>query len=236
MSLKTYVVLIWCSLAAPLMAQSEIAQGRLVVIGEGQASAAPDKAVITMGARHFGKTASEAMAKTSKSTAAILSRLQKAGIDPKDIQTSSLSLNPIWKDRKYSASPEEEQGPDGFEASNRLRATLRDLDMLGALLDEVTRDGANVFSGFALGLQNPEPIKDIARKNAVADARRKAELYAEAAGVGLGQVIMISEDQNTGGGYPPPMMEMAASRSAPVPIAQGEISMSASIKIIFALQ
>jgi len=203
------------------------------VTGQGQASAPPDKAVITLGARHSAKSAAEALAKTSDAVEAILSRMAKLGVDSKDIQTASLNLNPIWaKDRRYDDG--EIVPPVGFEASNQVRVTLLDLDKLGDVLDQVTQEGANSFSGFRFGLIDPQPVLDQARVDAVSDARRKAEIYATAAGVTLGEVVTISEDSG-GGGYQPPMMEMASVRSKSVPIAQGEVKQNASIRIVFSI-
>ena len=237
MSLKNWLFLAVfatvSTVASASLATEVSVQRTIVVIGEGQASAAPDKAVITLGARHTAKTAAEALAQTNEAVAAILSRMEEMGVEKRDMQTSSLSLNPIWgKSRRYDDG--EVVPPIGFEAANSISVTLRDLDQLGSVLDQVTQEGANAFSGFRFGLIDPQPILDQARNAAVADARRKAELFAAAAGVDLGGVLLITEDMN-GGGFPPPMMEMAAARSAPVPIAQGEVSQRASVKIIYAI-
>ena len=152
------------------------------------------------------------------------------------MQTSSLSLRPVWGD--YAR---DEQGvalpPIGFEASNQIRATLRDLDALGALLDQVARDGANAFSGFRFGLSDSAPFEAQARTRAIEDARAKAEQYARDAGVTLGDVVLITEELGGGGGdFGPPVMEMAAARSAPVPVAAGEITLSHTIKVVFAAE
>ncbi len=160
--------------------------------------------------------------------------MEDMGVESKDMQTSALSLNPVWgKSSRYEDG--EVIPPIGFEAANTVHVTLRDLDKLGAVLDQVARDGANSFSGFRFGLSDPQPVQDAARKAAVKDARRKAELYAAAAGVSLGSVVLITEDTNGGGGYPPPVMELASSRSGAVPIAQGEVTQRASVKIVFAI-
>lgn len=239
MSLKNWIILQCFVLgvvsASPLAAQENTRVAQIVVIGEGQVSAPPDKAVITLGARHGAKSAAEALAKTSESVAAILSRMMEMGVESKDLQTASLSLNPIWgKSSRYEDG--EVVPPRGFEAANTVHVTLRNLETLGVVLDQVAREGANSFSGFRFGLIDPQPVQDAARNAAVLDARRKAELYAAAAGVSLGDIVLITEDMSSGGGgYPPPVMEMASSRSGAVPIAQGEITLRASVKIVYAV-
>ena len=239
MSLKNWVIslcfVFGVSMALPALAQNASPLRTIVVIGDAQISARPDKAVITLGARHSAKSAADALAKTSEAVRAILSRMEKMGIDSKDMQTSSLNLNPVWQQSSRGENGEP-LPPIGFEAFNTVQVTLRDLTKLGDVLDSVTREGANSFSGFRFGLIDPSPVQDEARKGAVAEARRKAELYAAASGVTLGDVLLITEELGSGsGGFPPPMMEMSAARSSSVPIAQGEVIQSASVKVIFAI-
>jgi uncharacterized protein YggE len=109
---------------------------------------------------------------------------------------------------------------------------VRALDALGAVLDGVVSDGANTLNGLGFGLAEDRPLMDEARRLAVADAAAKARLYAEAAGVTLGRVRSISE----AGGYAPPMplaMEAGYAKSADVPVAPGELSISASVAIVY---
>ncbi len=99
----------------------------------------------------------------------------------------------------------------------------------------VVTDGANTLNGVAFGLQDPDPALDAARKDAVADARRKAELYAAAAGVKLGAIQSIGEQS----GYAPPMpmalAEASFAKDASVPVAAGEVGVSASVSIVWLL-
>lgn len=235
MSLKYWVFAVFCLWVPAAFAESAAAARQIIVIGEGSASAVPDRAVMTLGARHSAKSAAEAMAQTSAAVTAILARMQDMGIEAKDIQTAQLSLNPVW-DRSKRYEDGEQPEPIGFEAANTVQVILRDLDRLGAVLDEVLEQGANSFSGFRFGLSDPQPVLDAARNDAVKEARRKAELYAQAAGVALGDILLITEELGGGGFEPPVMMEMAAARSAPVPVAQGEVSQTARVKIVFAIK
>lgn len=228
-------VIFICFLSVSAMAQTAVEGARLVVIGSGAASAAPDQAIISLGARHFGKTATEALSQTSTDTAAILARLQAAGVAAQDMQTASLNLRPVW-DEYARDKAGEPLPPTGFEASNQITATLRDLGNLGSLLDQVAREGANALSGFRFGIADQTPLEAEARSAAIADARMKAEQYARDAGVTLGGLVLITEQLGGGGDFGPPVMEMAAARSAPVPIAAGEITVRRSVKVIFEIK
>ncbi len=223
----------------PVWAGAAVAQGMapaeaartLSIDGTGRVELAPDMAMVRIGVTHQDRVAATALRQTSDAVAAMLARLEGLGVAARDMQTAGLSLNPVWRD---SSGQQGQPSPWGFEASNIVSLRLRDLDALGPVLDALVSDGANRLDGVSFGLQDPESAMDEARRLAVADARRKAALFAEAAGVALGQVISLSE---TGGGMPRPvMMEMAAMRSDAVPIAAGEVGISASVQMVFALQ
>lgn len=181
----------------------------------------------------MAKSAAYALGETSKTVAAILSRMEKMGVERANMQTLPLTLNPVWRQGKRYDDDESVLNPIGFEASNSVTATVLDLTTLGEAFDKVGRDGVNSFSSFRFALIDPEPIQDRAGTAAVVDARRKAELYALAAGLELGEVLLITEEMvGSGGGFSPPVMEMAA-RLSSVPIAQGEITRRSSVKVAF---
>ncbi|MCB1403368.1 MAG: SIMPL domain-containing protein, partial [Rhodobacteraceae bacterium] len=115
--------------------------------------------------------------------------LEAAGIDRADVQTSRLSLDSIWENRSDGGTPK----VVGFQASNMVTVTVRDIDRLGAVVDAVAAAGGNRIFGVDFAVDEPRAQIDAARERAVADARAKAELYAGAAGVALGPVLSISE-------------------------------------------
>ncbi len=215
--------------AGALLAGAAAAAGKITVTGQGMVPAAPDMATIMLGATSQAETAKAAMADNSAAVAAILAQLKAAGIEDRDIQTSGLSLNPQFDYNKASDGTMPEIL--GYIASNNVTVRVRALEGLGVVLDQVIAEGANTFNGLTFGLASPEPVMDEARKLAVADARRKAELYAAAAGVRLGPVLTIAEN----GGYaePAPMFRMAAvsASGGAVPVASGEIGVTASVTI-----
>lgn len=213
-------------LALPALAQEPLRQ--ITVNGEGMTSAAPDLAWVNVGVQHRAATAAEAVALMSEGMAAVLAELDAEGVAPADIQTGQLSLYPNYADSSYDSSGE----VTGFTASIAVDVRVRDLDRVGAILDAVVSDGANTFGGIRFDLTDPSGAYDEARREAVADARAKAELYAEAAGVTLGDLVSLSENGFFAAPvFAAPRLEAADS----VPIAPGEVSYSASVVMIYTI-
>lgn len=206
--------------------------GRLTVVGEGRAQAVPDMATIRVGVTAEAATAAEALEETSIAAGELLTLLSEMGIAPEDVQTTALSLQPLWRDRASGGlGGGGTRAIVGYRADNGVRLRVRAMPDLGAMLDDIVANGANRFDGLSFGLQDPAPVQDAARRAAVADARRKAALYAEAAGVALGRVLSITEpgaaDRVAG-----PEMAMALSR-ADVPVAAGALEMRAKVTVVY---
>lgn len=220
------VCLILFCLAAPAAAETPT----LTVTGEGRAEAAPDMATVTLGVTHEAETAKDAMDRVSADLGAVLATLRAAGIEERDLQTAGLRLSPVWT----SYDSRQTRRITGFRATNTVSARVRALDGLGNVLDAVLAEGANTFQGISFGLQEPTPVLDAARRAAVADAQRKAALYAKAAGVTLGPLQSLGE---LGAAAPRPMvMEAARMASDAVPVAPGEMTLSAQVTMVFALE
>lgn len=202
--------------------------GQLKVTGQGKVASIPDMATITLGVTSHAKTAAGALLENSTATGEVLKQVATAAIKPRDVQTSGLNLTPRWKNS--SSSNGKPPTIIGYVVSNQVTIRVRELAELGQVLNLVINNGANTFHGLQFGLQHPQPAKDEARKRAVTDAKRKAVLYSEAAGVKLGPITEISEQ--SGGGSSPVMMHGMAMSEA-VPIAEGEVSVSASINMVF---
>jgi len=222
------VLLLAMTIASTAVADTRTAT--VSVTGTGVISAVPDMATITLGVTTQAHAADQAMAGTSSRITAMLAALRAAGIADRDLQTRDLSLQPLWANRSNSsANPPQ---IDGFVATNTLSVRVRDLTRIGAVLDQVVGLGANTFSGLSFGLQDPQPIKDQARAAAIRDAMRKARIYTDAAGLTLGPVLSISE---TGGGVPQRFMLESVRSAAPVPVASGEASITASVTMVFGI-
>jgi uncharacterized protein YggE len=201
--------------------------GQITVTGEGSVEGAPDIAVLSLGVTTEAATAAEAMAANTAAMAALLERLRSAGIAERDLQTANLSLNPNWTGYDGKSPPE----ITGYAAVNQLTVRIRALDTLGSVLDTAISDGANTLNGLSFGLTDPRLGMDRARVAAVADARAKAELLVQAAGVGLGRIVSISES----GGYAQPaqMMKSSLASDSAIPVAGGEVSTAASVTMVF---
>lgn len=209
----------------------------MTVNGEGFVMAKPDMAIVTVGVATQGATAAQALDANNERMNALFQTISGLGIDDKDVQTSNFSVTPRY------AVPDPER-PDktrpgtivGYNASNQVTVKVRDLRKLGDALDSfVATAGANNLQGVAFDFNDPTPIMDEARRKAVADARRKAALYAEGAGVKLGPIQSISEG---GGYYPQPVYAMAraAEMKASVPTAPGESRISANVSLTYTLE
>ncbi len=213
------------ALALPFAAPA-LAQGTITVIGEASIPATPDMATVSLGVTTEGPTAAEAMAANSTALAAVFDRLKAAGIADNDLQTSNLSLNPNWVGYESGQTPT----ISNYMAMNMLNVRVRDLAALGGVLDASIADGANTLNGITFELSAPRPVQDEARKAAVADATAKASLYAQAAGVKLGKVVSISEQQNYGGPMP---VFMDAKAASPVPVATGQIALQTAVTVTY---
>ncbi len=203
----------------------------LTVVGSGKSSARPDVAEIQMGVVTQAPSAARALKDNNEAMARLFGTLDGLGIDRKDVQTSSLNITP-----QYRRGPHGEQQPEivGYRVTNTVRLKVRHLDALGRILDEVVQQGANQVSGIHFAVAEPTPLLDEARRKAVADARRKAELYAAEAGVALGSVLLVQEQTPH---LPGPIVVGYARAAAPgVPVAEGELDFSASITVTYAIQ
>ena len=208
------------------------AEGRareIVVTGEGIVNAAPDMATVRIGVAREARLAGDALRMTSEAMTAVLALLKNAGIEGRDVKTTNVSLNPRYQRTNDGRPPR----VVGYIASNDLMVRVRDLAELGGVLDAVVSEGANAMNGIFFAVADPAQLETEARRAAVADARAKAEVLADAARVALGPVMSIHE----GGAAPVPgpvMRSMAMEESA-VPIAGGEIDIRSQVTIVFAI-
>ena len=215
--------------AQTLQAQSAPFVG-IVVVGEGRVTVAPDYAQIASGVTTRGKTVKEASDANSKTMAAIIKALQDAGIAQNDIQTSRFSVQPVYVPQE----PRTEPKLAGYSVSNQVRAKIRQIDKLGEILDRLITAGATDVGNIEFLVSDPSKALDQAREAAIADARRKAEVYARAAGIRLGQVEWITEASGFG---PVPLRGQGASaaRAAAVPIATGEDALEVTVTVGFTI-
>ncbi len=213
---------------AALPAASQQQETGLVVRGQGRVEAPPDMATLSLGVTAEAGTAREAMARNSDAMTAVLQRLRSSGIGGPDVQTSGLTLSP----RYVQQGPDETPQVSGYVAQNVVTVRVLALDDLGPVLDAAVSDGANTMGGLSFGVQEPQALEDQARREAVEDARRKAEEMADAAGVALGPVRAIVEEGFGGG---PVMMEARMAMANSVPVAEGEVTFESNVRMVFDL-
>ncbi|MBX3565608.1 MAG: SIMPL domain-containing protein [Sphingomonas sp.] len=204
----------------------------LEVSAEGVSTRVPDVALIQAGVITQAPTAAVAMAQNSKRMAAVLAALRGAGIAERDLQTASISLSPQYR---Y----ENNQPPilTGYQASNQVTVRFRDVAQSGTILDTLVKQGANNISGPNLTVDKPEAALDEARTNAIAKARARATLYANAAGLKVDRILTISES----GAMPAPVPVMAfradkAMAQASTEVVAGEQQLSVTVSVRFLLK
>jgi uncharacterized protein YggE len=203
------------------------AEARVIVTGEGSVSVPPDQATMRSGVTTRAKTAKEAAEANAKLMVAVNAVLVDAGIAQKDIKTTRFSIQPVYT----TPEPRTEPKLVGYGVTNQVHVIIREIAKTGDILDRLIAAGATDVGDIVFSLSDPSAALDKAREAAIADARRKAELYARAAGVTLGRVAWITEDP----GYEPPFMLGAqpagAMRAKATPISTGEDTLHARITV-----
>ncbi len=220
------------AIAAAMTASAAVAQQQpatLNLTATAEVQAAPDIAGIGAGVVTQAAEAQAALAANSEKMVRVIAALKKAGVADRDIQTSGLNLQPQFR---Y----EQNQPPvlTGFQASNRVQVTLRDLKAAGRVIDTLVKEGANQIDGPDFRVAAPEPLLDKARAEAVARARARAELYAQAAGLRVVRITSISEGFEQRPPMPMPRMVAAEAAAAP-PVSPGEVGLSATVSMAFEL-
>ena len=202
------------------------------VSGQGSVSAAPDFAQATLGVASTGKTAGEAMAANAKAANALVSLIKADGVAPADIQTSEVSVSPMFS--QPSPGQTTAQTITGYSVSNNVSVMVRDIPRLGPLLDKAVAAGANSIYSIGFGHNNASALLDKARPLAVADARRKAEIYASAGGARIGRLMVLTEEA---GSRPPVAFSRvyATGAAAPTPIEAGEDKLTVIVTARFEL-
>ena len=228
---------VMATFAAPAAAQDAPAghgvQGTLLsVSAEGKSEARPDMATLNLGVTTEGQSAQAALAENARRMQALTAALRRAGVAERDIQTSNVSVFP---QQQY----QEGQQPriTGYQANNSVTVRIRNIDNTGRVIDAAVAAGGNTINGVSFSHADPDAQRDIARRAAIAEARRRAELYANALGMHVTRIVAVQE----GGGFAPPMpmpMErmMAADGRAATPVSPGEIETQVNVGVTFELR
>jgi hypothetical protein len=208
--------------------QQSVPEARIVVIGEGSVSVAPDYAQVSAGVTTHGKSVKDATDANSKVMADIMNALAQAGIASKDIQTSHFSLQPI-----YIQTESHEPKLSSYNVSNQIAVEVRDVSKAGDILERMVNAGVTNVGGIQFLHSDPSKLLDQAREAAVADAKRKAGIYAKASGLTLGRVVWITEDSGLGRLAPMQGRLFSPAAAAPVPVSTGEDTLRVEITVGF---
>lgn len=222
----------------PATAQDFRGPGVITIEGRGEVTGTPDTAFVTSGVTTQGATAREALDANTAAMSELISTLKAAGIEARDIQTSGFSVNPnyVYSDARdangYTLPPK----INGYQVFNTVTIRVRQIATLGDILDKSVTVGANTINGVSFSMADPSKLYDEARKAAFADAKEKARIYADAAGLELEQIKLISETQNYNQPVPYMMRQDAAmAEAAAVPVQAGELSFSINVQVTWEL-
>ena len=210
---------------------------QIVVSASGSVDAAPDMAVLSMTVRREAKTARAALDQNNADMNKVIAALKGQGIAERDLQTGGFSISPKMSYPNRSAA---DRTPRlvGYTVQNTLTVRIRDLSRLGKVLDQSVSLGVNQGGGIRFTNDKPAPIIEQARTRAVKAAMSKAQTLAAAAGVGLGDILEISERTRQPRPVAMAQGRMAASAVAKdsVPLQAGENSYSVHVSMRWSIR
>jgi uncharacterized protein YggE len=202
----------------------------IVVNGEATVRRVPDLAVVSLAVAVRDRQPAAARDEANRRASAILARLRDLGLPDGDVQAASLVVQPTYDYGRGAPKL------TGYEASRPMTLRIRNVELLGSVLDGLVDDGATQVHGTSMELAEPEVARREALTAAVAIARGRAEALATAAGVALGVPLRIEETDASIGPMPRgAMLRIAAQEAAPTEVAAGEVEITAAIRASFAI-
>lgn len=209
---------------------AEDIQPRLSLTASADVQLAPDFATVQSGVVTRADTAQQAMQANARAMTAVFEALRRAGVTGNDVQTSQLSVSPVYADRR---EPNESQlAIIGYETRNTVAARVHDTSRVGNVIDAMVSAGANNIQDVSFGADNTDAAMDQARRAAIAALLARANLFADAAGFELCGILNMSEAY----ARPPVAMMMRASvEDASTPVAAGELTLTASVSADFCI-
>lgn len=195
----------------------------VTVTGSATIRSAPDEAVVTLGVRTQATSAQRAMEENASKMTEVMKALLDLGIRQDDIATAGINLYPSYD--------ENGQAVDSYTAENQVSVTVRDLNAIGRTIDEAVAAGANLASGIAFQLSDESHGVEDALRAAVANARSKGEVLAEAGDGSLGQVLHISETSLT----PGPVFDRVEAFAGETPVSPPTLETVVSVTVTWAL-
>lgn len=223
------------ALAATTGAVADQPPPRIVVVGEGESTLAPDMALLSLSVMREAPTAREALSANNDAMAAVISAMKASGIAERDLQTAGVQIAP-----RYDYTPKQDGSQEAklvaYQVTNTLSVRVRDIGKTGEILDKSVTLGVNQGGGITFTNDDPAPAMEEARRRAVADAIARAKTLSDAAGVRLGKVVEITE--LTQPQPPMPMMARYEAKAAAdqVPVEAGEAAYKVQVNVTFALE
>ena len=201
----------------------------LVVSGNASVMAVPDQAIVRLGIVRQAASAQAAQEQANVAAREILNAVEKAGVPPNQIQTARLVLTPIYAPR----NPDSRDAPRivAYNATNTISVRLENLSIVGTVIDAGLRAGSNQIEGVGFALRNDLPSRQQALKQAVEEARSKAQTMAEALRVNLLEVLEVSEGGVSIVDRVEPVFASRAAAVAETPVSPGQIEVRASVTI-----
>ncbi len=203
------------------------------VSGRGMVAVTPDIATLRLGVEAQAATVAEAQSQTAEAMDRVMTALTENAVAEKDIQTQHFSIYPVTRWDK----DDEEQVIVGYRVTNKVNAKIREIDKAGTIIDAVAAVGGDLtrIDSIDFSVDDPSAYYEEARKEAMADAKAKAEQLAELADAKLGKATYISESSYV----PPPIYRQdiyeEAVPAATTPISPGEMEISLTVQVVYAL-
>lgn len=213
---------------------SEAVPPSIIVSGTSEVSAAPDRAMVSLGAVVEAKQALDAQRQLAQVMQRVIKDIKAQGVPDEKIRTAGLSLNPVYSHPVPKAGQEPEPPRIvGYRAANTVRVQVDDLERVGGVIDAGIAAGANQLSGLAFDLRDDLKHRKQALQLAAQEARTKAEAMASALNLQLGEVLEIREEG--GPALHPAERRFAAPAAAGTPIQPGQVQVAASVSVRFRL-
>ncbi|QKT02695.1 SIMPL domain-containing protein [Ectothiorhodospiraceae bacterium 2226] len=214
----------FCAVPLAAWAEAQREPPAIAVQGEGTVAARPDRVTIDVAVVSQAAQADEALSRNTRAMREVMTVLSRHGVQERDTQTRQFAVTPVYE---YEET-RRRQRLAGFQVTNQLRVRSDDLDGVGALLDSLVAAGANRIEGITFDVKDASALLDEARRQAIADARRRAEVYAEAASVAVGPLLSVDE---AAGAVPFAGQRLAMAAEAAVPVAPGELQLRVAVTV-----
>jgi len=204
------------------------------VTGKGEVSVVPDIATLRLGVEVQKASVAEAQIEATEAMDKVMAALKDSGVDEKDIQTQYFRI------RQRTKWYGEKEEIVGYQVSNKVRAKIRDMDKVGAIIDAAAKAGGDFFriEDISFFVEDPSTYYKDLREKAMADAEAKAKQLAELAGVSLGKATYVSEGIQTPRSWEERMVPVPIPMppgGVPTPISPGEETISLTIQVAYAI-